>query len=56
MKNLNLVAIGNALEAFGLTITGCGIADLSRSWLMTGVLVSGLGRALSAYGNKIKTP
>lgn len=50
MKKFNkLERIGMALEGFGATITTCGIADLSRTFLITGVLVSAIGRAMTMY-------
>jgi len=44
-----LTKIGMALEAFGISITACGIADLTRWILILGVLTSAVGRGLVMY-------
>lgn len=42
-----MVRLGMALEAFGVTITTCGIAEMSRRFLLTGVITSAFGRGLT---------
>ena len=50
MKKFNkFERLGMALEAFGVTVTTCGIAELSRLILIGGVLITGAGRALTMY-------
>lgn len=41
--------LGMSLEAFGITVTTCGIAELSRWILFSGVIISGMGRALTMF-------
>lgn len=48
MKN-KIRKIGYALEAFGMSILGVGIADLSRMELLIGLGTMAIGRALVAY-------
>lgn len=44
-----MVRLGLALEAFGVTVTTCGIAEMSRWVLLTGVITSAFGRGLTMF-------
>lgn len=48
-RSKRMVRLGMALEAFGVTVTTCGIAEMSRWVLLTGVITSALGRALTIF-------
>lgn len=47
MKKINYKKIGVAIEAVGVTITTAGITDLSQGWLITGMIISAVGRGLT---------
>lgn len=44
-----MVRLGMSLEAFGVTVTTCGIAEMSRWVLLTGVITSAIGRGLTIF-------
>jgi hypothetical protein len=47
MKKINYKKIGMAVEAVGVTITTAGITDLSRGWLISGMVITAIGRGLN---------
>lgn len=47
MKKLH--KIGMAIEAVGVTITTCGIADMTQWVLIAGVIFSAIGRGVTMY-------
>jgi hypothetical protein len=44
--------IGLALEGFGVAITTCGVVDMTQWILMTGVITSAAGRALTMFARE----
>lgn len=44
--------VGLALEGFGVSITTCGVVDMTQWILITGVITSAAGRALTMFAKE----
>lgn len=49
-QKITLKNLGLAIEGIGVTLTGFGVEQLSRGWIIAGMLTSAIGRAAVIVG------